>query len=217
MSSTASRSITNQRSAGPTGFRQQASFARENVRVRVVHRMREAVDDEARLVLRRLRHRMQARVAVGTAHHHAVVRPVAAPTWSISDSTIASTIACSTPATSTQPQRSQRDPELRTAAPRGRGATRHVQQVDADEEHDGGQRRTGSAAIASVANSSTAATTAAIVRCATWLWPPAESTICVFVGLPLTTNVPVNAAPAFASASPSMSSFSLNGSLYFQA
>jgi hypothetical protein len=47
---------------------------------------------------------------------------------------------------------------------------------------------------------STINTTAAVVRWATWLRPPASSTISVLVGLPLTTKVPLTAAAAFAAA-----------------
>jgi hypothetical protein len=53
------------------------------------------------------------------------------------------------------------------------------------------------------------------VSCETWLRPPAPSTISVFVGLPLTTNVPVMPAAKFAVPSPTRSTFSSKLSLYF--
>ncbi len=55
---------------------------------------------------------------------------------------------------------------------------------------------------------------------ATWassLRPPAPSTICVLVGLPLTTNVPENPADTLARPRPTRSVFSLNASLYLAA
>ena len=60
-------------------------------------------------------------------------------------------------------------------------------------------------------------TTAAAVSWDSWLRPPALSVICVLVGLPLTTNVPVNAAAALAAARPVRSVASLNGSSYLAA
>ena len=53
-----------------------------------------------------------------------------------------------------------------------------------------------------VRNSSTSSTTPANTSCATWLRAPARSAIAVCVGLPLTTNVPLTAAAAFAAAQP---------------
>ena len=53
-----------------------------------------------------------------------------------------------------------------------------------------------------VRNSRTTTTIAAAVSCEIWVRPPALSTISVFVGLPLTTNVPVMPAAAFATPSP---------------
>ena len=50
-----------------------------------------------------------------------------------------------------------------------------------------------------------------------WLRPPALSTIWALVGLPLTTNVPVNAAATLAAPKPSRSVASLNSSSYFAA
>ena len=50
-----------------------------------------------------------------------------------------------------------------------------------------------------------------------WLRPPALSTIWALVGLPLTTNVPVNAAAALAAARPVRSVASLNSSSYLAA
>ena len=50
-----------------------------------------------------------------------------------------------------------------------------------------------------------------------WLRPPALSTIWALVGLPLTTNVPVNAAAALAAARPARSVASLNSSSYLAA
>ena len=49
-----------------------------------------------------------------------------------------------------------------------------------------------------VATAHTTPTTTTAASCATWLRPPAPTTICVFVGLPLTTNVPVTAAARLA-------------------
>ncbi len=60
-------------------------------------------------------------------------------------------------------------------------------------------------------------TTAAVVSWASWLRPPALSTICALVGLPLTTNVPENAATVLAAPKPTRSVSSLNGSSYFTA
>ena len=60
-------------------------------------------------------------------------------------------------------------------------------------------------------------TTAAVVSWASWLRPPALSTIWVLVGLPLTTNVPENAAATLAAPRPTRSVSSLNGSSYFAA
>ena len=68
-----------------------------------------------------------------------------------------------------------------------------------------------------VSHSRTIATMATVVTDASWLLPPAPSTIWVFVGLPLTTNVPVNAAPTFAAPRPTRSTFSSNLSLYLAA
>lgn len=45
---------------------------------------------------------------------------------------------------------------------------------------------------------------------ATWLRPPAPSTIWLLVGLPLTTKVPVSPADTLARARPSRSTFSSN-------
>ena len=69
----------------------------------------------------------------------------------------------------------------------------------------------------SVRKSSTTSTMAAVVRLASWLRPPAPSTIWVLVGLPLTTKVPLRPAPALARPSPTRSTFSSNGSSYFAA
>ena len=60
-------------------------------------------------------------------------------------------------------------------------------------------------------------TTAAALSWASWLRPPALSTTCALVGLPLTTNVPENAAAAFAALSALRSSGMLRGSAYFAA
>ena len=65
-----------------------------------------------------------------------------------------------------------------------------------------------------VRNSRTTTTTAAVVSCASWLLPPALSTISVFVGLPLTTNVPEMPAPTLARPSPTRSTFSSKLSPY---
>ena len=50
--------------------------------------------------------------------------------------------------------------------------------------------------IGAVRNSNTIKTMTPVVSCATWLRPPAPSTICVLVGLPLTTKVPERPAIA---------------------
>ena len=68
-----------------------------------------------------------------------------------------------------------------------------------------------------VRNSSTTTTITAVVSDASWLLPPAPSTICVFVGLPFTTNVPDRPAAAFARPRPTRSTFSSNASEYFAA
>ena len=61
-------------------------------------------------------------------------------------------------------------------------------------------------------------TTTEVVSWASWLRPPALSTICVLVGLPLTTKVPENAAARLAAARPTRSVSSLNEvSSYFTA
>jgi hypothetical protein len=65
-----------------------------------------------------------------------------------------------------------------------------------------------------VRKSSTISTTPAVVRQVSWVRPPALSAICVFVGLPLTTNVPDRPAPRFAMPSPTMSTFSSKCSWY---
>ena len=69
----------------------------------------------------------------------------------------------------------------------------------------------------SVRKSSTISTMPAVVSCASWLLPPAPSTIWVLVGLPLTTKVPESPAEAFARPSPTRSTFSSKGSSYFAA
>src|SRR3954453_14745338 len=68
-----------------------------------------------------------------------------------------------------------------------------------------------------VRNSSTSSTTPAQVSDASWLRPPAPSTICVLVGLPLTTNVPDTPAAALARPRPTRSTSSLNRSPYLAA
>src|SRR6478752_3125975 len=68
-----------------------------------------------------------------------------------------------------------------------------------------------------VRNSSTTSTTPAQVSDASWLRPPAPSTICVLVGLPLTTNVPDTPAAALARPRPTRSTSSLNRSPYLAA
>ena len=68
-----------------------------------------------------------------------------------------------------------------------------------------------------VRNSRTITTMPTVVSDATWLRPPALSTICVFVGLPLTTNVPDRPAPTFAKPSPTRSTSSLKRSPYLAA
>ena len=56
-----------------------------------------------------------------------------------------------------------------------------------------------------------------VVSWASWLRPPALSTICVLVGLPLTTKVPDNAAATLAAPRPTRSVSSLKASSYFPA
>ena len=56
-----------------------------------------------------------------------------------------------------------------------------------------------------------------MVSWASWLRPPALSTTCVLVGLPLTTKVPDNAAATLAAPRPTRSVFSLKASSYFPA
>jgi hypothetical protein len=68
-----------------------------------------------------------------------------------------------------------------------------------------------------VSSTKTISTTAKAVSWDSWLRPPALSTICVLVGLPLTTNVPENAAAALAAPRPARSVAWLNGSSYFPA
>ena len=80
-----------------------------------------------------------------------------------------------------------------------------------------GQHALGRYCSGLVRNSSTIATTAAVGSCATCVWLLASSTISVFVGLPLTTNVLLNAAATFARPRPTRSVFSSNGSLYLTA
>ena len=64
----------------------------------------------------------------------------------------------------------------------------------------------------------TTRTTAEALSWASWLRPPAWSTICALVGLPLTTNVPVTAAAALAAPRPTRSVASLkSSSSYFAA
>src|SRR4029079_14965185 len=60
-------------------------------------------------------------------------------------------------------------------------------------------------------------TSTAVDNVATCDLPPALSTICVLVGLPLTTNVPENPADALAKPSPTRSTFSSNCSSYLAA
>ena len=68
-----------------------------------------------------------------------------------------------------------------------------------------------------VRKSRTIATHTAVVSCATWLRPPALSTIAVFVGLPLTTNVPETPADRLAALRPTRSTFSSKRSPNFAA
>ncbi len=68
-----------------------------------------------------------------------------------------------------------------------------------------------------VKNSRTSRTMTEVVSMATWLRPPAPSTIWVLVGLPLTTKVPESRRPTLARPSPSRSTFSSNASSYFAA
>ena len=59
-----------------------------------------------------------------------------------------------------------------------------------------------------VRNSNTRSTVATVASWDAWLRPPAVSTIAVFVGLPLTTNVPLQPAARLASDKPTRSTFS---------
>jgi hypothetical protein len=68
-----------------------------------------------------------------------------------------------------------------------------------------------------VSSSRTMSTTALVVSWASWLRPPALSATCVWVGLPLTTKVPENAAATLAAPRPTRSVSSLNASSYFPA
>ena len=63
----------------------------------------------------------------------------------------------------------------------------------------------------------TTSTTTAAASEDSWLRPPALSTICALVGLPLTGNVPENAAATLAAASPVRSVSSLTSSEYLAA
>ena len=56
-----------------------------------------------------------------------------------------------------------------------------------------------------VAAAHTTTTSTTDASCASWLRPPAPTTICVLVGLPFTTKVPVTAAARLAPPSASMS------------
>ena len=71
---------------------------------------------------------------------------------------------------------------------------------------------TGNWARVPVNRTSTISTTAAAVSEASWLRPPALSVTWVWVGLPLTTNVPENAAATLAAPRPIRSASWLNGS-----
>ena len=95
------------------------------------------------------------------------------------------------------------DDELVAAHVEDPAHAHEIDQLDADEEHDR-RRAPPRACTASglVRNSSTTSTIPAVVSCATWLRPPALSTICVLVGLPLTTNVPDRPAETFATPRP---------------
>ena len=66
-----------------------------------------------------------------------------------------------------------------------------------------------------VRNRSTTTTMTPVVSCEIWLRPPALSTISVFVGLPLTTNVPESPAARLLVPSPTRSTFSSKLSSYF--
>jgi len=68
-----------------------------------------------------------------------------------------------------------------------------------------------------VSSAAVRSTTAAAVSCASWLRPPALSTICALVGLPLTTKVRENAAATLAAPSALRSSGTLSCSSYFAA
>ena len=63
-----------------------------------------------------------------------------------------------------------------------------------------------------VSRSSTMSTTATAVSEASWLRPPALSVTWVCVGLPLTTNVPENAAATLAAPRPTRLAFWSNSS-----
>ena len=68
-----------------------------------------------------------------------------------------------------------------------------------------------------VSQSRTIATMPTVVTDASWLLPPAPSTIWVLVGLPFTTKVPENPATELAAPRPTRSTFSSNLSLYLAA
>ena len=61
------------------------------------------------------------------------------------------------------------------------------------------------------------ATMTPVVSWASWLVPPALSTIWVLVGLPLTTKVPESPAARLAAPRPTRSTFSSKSSLYLAA
>ena len=66
----------------------------------------------------------------------------------------------------------------------------HVDQFDADQENDGGQRRVGQSLDQRRGEQrSTARVMTAVVTCAACVRPPAAATTAVLVGLPLTTKV----------------------------
>ena len=70
---------------------------------------------------------------------------------------------------------------------------------------------------AGVKKSSTTRTTTPGRPCASWLLPPAPSTICVLVGLPFTIHVPESPAPRLAAERPTRSTFSSKLSPYLMA
>ncbi len=133
------------------------------------------------------------------------------------DSTIATMMPCSTPTRTTVPavmaattNSSRRSFQIRFM-PAMSTSSMPIRNTTVDST------ASGMYCSGAVSHSSTIATMATVTTEANCDFPPAPSTIWVFVGLPLTTNVPVKAAPRFAAPRPTRSTFSSNLSLYFAA